>query len=84
MNINDIIFKIDQGQQPESRLASNAGDKPSLCCIQPRSSLPDSMPIAMMYVPYQQWAKVYDPKVGLERGTIFEELDKPFIGERTI
>ena len=41
---------------------------------------------AMAYVPYQCWGntKVYEPAVALERGTIFPELDKPFIGEEAV
>ena len=39
---------------------------------------------AMAYVPYQCWGKVYEPGVGFERGTIFPELDKPFIGEEAV
>lgn len=46
--------------------------------------LPQDMPIGMLYVPYQKWEKIYDPQVALARGTIFEALDKPFIGERTV
>lgn len=40
--------------------------------------------VGMAYVPYQTWINVYEPSVGFERGTIFEQLDKPFIGERTV
>ena len=36
------------------------------------------MPIAMAYVPWQQWRMIYDPKEALKRGTIFQELDLPF------
>lgn len=36
---------------------------------------------AMAYVPFQQWGRTYDPTLGLERGTIFPELDKPFLGK---
>lgn len=39
---------------------------------------------AMAYVPYQSWEKPYDPAIGLQRGTIFPGLDKPFIGEEAI
>ena len=39
------------------------------------------MVLAMCYVPGQLWNDVYDPDVGLCRGTIFPALDKPFIGE---
>lgn len=42
-----------------------------------------SLPLAMAYVPMQQWKNVYSPQEGLSRGTIFSELDLPFEG-RTI
>lgn len=38
----------------------------------------EDMPIAMAYVPWQQWRMIYDPKEALKRGTIFKELDLPF------
>ena len=34
--------------------------------------------IAMVYSPWQNYVKVYEPSKALSRGTIFEELDKPF------
>ena len=39
-------------------------------------------PIAMGYIPWQQWKTPYDPAKGLSRGTIFEDLDLPFEKER--
>ncbi len=79
MNINDIVFSSRVGMQPAPALTS---DSPALCCEQPDTEFPKETPIAMLYVPFQQWRKVYEPMVGLDRGTVFEELDKPFIGER--
>lgn len=38
------------------------------------------MAVAMAYVPWQNWKSLYKPERGLQRGTIFEELDKPFRG----
>ena len=38
----------------------------------------------MAYVPYQSWERIYDPAIALERGTIFPDLDKPFIGEEAV
>ncbi len=35
----------------------------------------DTYPIAMAYVPMQQWRELYDPTSGHSRGTIFRELD---------
>lgn len=40
----------------------------------------DRMPIGMSYVPWQKWKDTYDSEIALERGTIFPELDLPFLG----
>ena len=48
------------------------------------SPLPEEMPVAMAYVPYQQWKDQYDDDVALQRGTIFPCLDKPFLGEEAV
>lgn len=39
------------------------------------------LPIAMAYVPWQNWQKIYDLDYGYHQGTIFKELDKPFMGK---
>ena len=39
----------------------------------------DNMPLAMSYVPMQKWNKAYSNDVALQRGTIFPELDLPFL-----
>lgn len=41
----------------------------------------DSMALAMQYVPWQHWKQVYCPEEGLQYGTIFPELNKPFYGK---
>ena len=43
----------------------------------------NTFPLAMAYVPKQSWEDVYSADVGLSRGTLFPELDKPFLGRRT-
>lgn len=40
------------------------------------------MAVAMAYVPWQVWGDLYDLDKALSVGTIFEELDKPFLGRR--
>ena len=40
--------------------------------------LEQNHPIAMAYVPWQQWQTTYAPERGLAQGTIFPELDLPF------
>ena len=40
-----------------------------------------TLPIAMAYVPWQEFRNLYAAEKSLCRGTIFEELDKPFSGK---
>lgn len=40
------------------------------------------MALAMAYVPWQHFTNTYDPEKALHVGTIFPELDKPYIGKR--
>jgi hypothetical protein len=42
----------------------------------------ESMPLAMAYVRWQRWNNVYDLDRALQVGTIFPELDLPFLGMR--
>lgn len=44
----------------------------------------DSLPLAMAYVPWQKWRDLYDSEAGFQRGTIFAELDEPFLGEEAV
>lgn len=56
------------------------------CNCRPKPSSPvkrdplQGMPLAMAYVPWQDWKNVYCQEKALQRGTIFEELDLPFEG----
>ena len=42
----------------------------------------DSLPLAMAYVPMQKWQDIYSTDAAFERGTIFSQLDKPFLARR--
>ena len=44
----------------------------------------DSLPLTMAYVPMQKWRDIYTVDVALARGTLFSELDKPFLGRRAL
>lgn len=44
------------------------------------SRFPRNTPIAMAYVPFQQWGETYDDDKALSRGTLFPDLDLPFSG----
>ena len=37
-------------------------------------------PLASVYAPLQEWRDAYDEETALSRGTLFRELDKPFLG----
>ncbi|MGN0328925.1 MAG: spore coat associated protein CotJA [Lachnospira sp.] len=39
--------------------------------------------LAMCYVPWQRWSKLYKPCEALRRGTLFPCLDKPYKGGRS-
>ena len=41
----------------------------------------NDMSLAMAYVPWQMWRDIYEAENGFCRGTIFQELDKPFLGK---
>ena len=41
----------------------------------------DGYPLAMVYSTIQKWRNIYDIETALVRGTIFEELDLPFLGK---
>lgn len=41
----------------------------------------DDMVLVMSYVKRQEWGELYKSETALERGTIFPELDLPFMGK---
>ena len=45
---------------------------------------PFPMALAMACVRYQKWGTTYDGATALQRGTLFPDLDKPFIGEEAV
>ncbi len=76
MNITDVISRRTVENTPSTTEIPTDG-----CYYNP---FPSETPVGMLYVPYQSWQSIYDPQVAIERGTIFEALDKPFIGERSL
>ena len=56
------------------------GSQNSRC---PSPHFPDNVHLAMVYSPDQEFEELYCPEDGLEAGTVFMKLDKPF-GGRTI
>ena len=62
----NLILRLMGEQMPR-------GDAGAQCPHGPR-------PLAMVYSPVQEWRELYDNEVGHDRGTIFKELDFPFLG----
>ena len=46
----------------------------------PMPYFPENVPLAMVYSPDHEFDDMYEPEEGLEAGTIFIRLDKPFKG----
>ncbi|NCC87160.1 MAG: spore coat associated protein CotJA [Clostridia bacterium] len=44
------------------------------------SPLPKDPTVTMAYVPFQTKSKLYSSEKALSKGTLFEVLDKPFLG----
>ncbi len=44
------------------------------------SVFPENISLAMAYVPYQSWQNIYAVDDALNAGTLFADLDKPFLG----
>ena len=68
-----------QRRQNPSSSCGEAVSPPCSCRI-PRDPL-EHMTLAMAYVPWQTWEDTYDVHKGLECGTIFPVLNKPFYGK---
>lgn len=66
--MDSYIPQSPSGMTPRSFPASSGSQN----CL-------SSFPPAMAYVPMQQWQQTYDLGLALSRGTIFPELDLPFV-----
>ena len=53
----------------------------SVLVITANGDVLQEFPVAMAYVPWQQWRKLHDLGYGFQCGTIFQELEKPFRGK---
>ena len=41
----------------------------------------DRFPVGMAYVPWQSFGALYEPEKSFEVGTMFVEMDRPFLGK---
>ncbi len=52
------------------------------CSMNQGNDIDRDFVVAMAYVPWQKFGPLYEAEKGLMAGTIFPELDKPFLGRR--
>lgn len=62
-----------QSCQPKTRCPENP------TCITCALRATERMPVGMTYTPYQEFIRLYEPCEAICRGTIFCDLDKPFL-----
>ena len=92
LKLGEVVLKGLNRRSFEDKLLSNVRRRlrevyrlgsPSLrqgaVCKRDSQQLAD-MPVAMAYVPWQEWYGIFDLEKALCCGTIFEELNKPFTG----
>jgi|NGEPerStandDraft_9_1074522.scaffolds.fasta_scaffold02114_3 hypothetical protein len=46
------------------------------------SPFPEYTPVGMTYTPMQKIKTIYEPETAFMQGTVFPDLDKPFLGGR--
>lgn len=73
--------------QPPQQSTPEQPSVPQEPDIEPNPCPPQAQPhqpmvVAMAYVPWQKWQQPYDYEKGFQAGTIFPDLDLPFLGYR--
>lgn len=85
-NTSNTMRQTGRGNRPSSAVRVPRMEMPQDVCCDDKAEYDElsGMPIAMAYVPWQEWRAVYEAEKGFHRGTIFEELDKPFMGREVV
>ena len=82
-NSRNMMHQREMMYQKDMRMARNQRNACDDDCSRGRDML-YGVPLAMGYVPWQNFECTYEPAQALQAGTIFPELDKPFYGRRGI
>ncbi|MBP5431294.1 spore coat associated protein CotJA [Ruminococcus sp.] len=72
-NIEDMFFQ--EREKVSETVMSDSGNNTGSDQI-----FTKNVPLAMAYVPWQQWGETYGEDEALSRGTLFPQLDLPFTG----
>ena len=87
MNYKKTVYSrcVRTRRPSEIRVESRQTERRTPCEVEPCVSycVSDGYPsLATVYPPRQCWRDINDGCEGFERGTIFSELDKPFMGDK--
>ena len=81
---NDLLDRMLNGAEPrfsESPLPEQAESPCHCACAMNTKWGLCGYPLASVYAPLQEFGKLYDRDTALKHGTIFSELNLPFMGE---
>ena len=84
--IHDILTLVNNFFQKEIKLFTIDFFLHNLIAIRKKGESMNlkNKPLAMAYVPWQFWGQTYELEKALQCGTIFPELNKPFLGKRGV
>lgn len=65
-----------------SRPVSSEAENSRCTCRQQEETAPSERSLAMVYAEKQKFRNIYDTRSAIGHGTIFKELDLPFLGHK--
>ena len=83
-NTPDYMRRMNSYSRPSSSQTSPCPSVPVTPCCDKKNEYDTlhDLPLAMAYIPWQYFSTPYEPQKALKIGTIFPELDKPFLGRK--
>lgn len=86
--INEELLTRGGNQSPQQSFDSRINCKGEIQEARPMQTKTwglENYPLASVYSPIQHWRNLYEPEEALNQGTLFKELDLPFMcGDKTI
>ncbi len=75
-NMDGLILR--ERENDLARRSDMMTNRENICHDGNTSRFPEHTPLAMAYVPFQQWGETYSEDEALRCGTLFPELNFPF------
>lgn len=77
---NPYLAAIKASKAPEKEREKTSTNQIDVLEYTAMSPLPKNTTVTMAYIPFQTKSALYTDEKSLVRGTLFEVLDKPFLG----